>query len=104
MGHMNKERFLKEVEDQLRVIFGALRDGHEPPKILKHRSEGFMQAGVFLGIVDNKELKELMETVHHEMTGMTIQERLTKQKKRWKELEIDYDQYEIPAYKRRKKK
>ncbi|MCP3869860.1 MAG: hypothetical protein GY703_17560 [Gammaproteobacteria bacterium] len=103
IGDLEKDRFMNEVAHQLRVIFDALHDGHVPPEILKHRSEGFMQAGVFLGIANNSELKKLMESVHLEVTGMTIKERTTKQKQRWKDLKTDYDQYDSPAYKRRKK-
>jgi hypothetical protein len=97
---MDGECFLGEVERQLRVIFGAIRDGHRPPEILKHRCEGFMRAGVFMGVVKNRELSDLMEAVHLEVVGMTIGERVAKQQERWGGEEIDYSQFEPPAYER----
>lgn len=97
---MDEQRFLDEVERQLRVIFGAIRDGHKPPVILKHRCEGFMRAGVFMGVVKNLELSDLMEAIHLEVVGMTIDERMAKHKERWEGEEIDYSQFELPAFER----
>jgi len=97
---MDKQCFLDEVERQLRVIFGAIRDGHKPPEILKHRCEGFMRAGVFMGVVKNLGLSDLMEATHLDVVGMTIDERRAKHKERWKGEEIDYSQFELPAFER----
>jgi hypothetical protein len=97
---MDAERFLGQVEKQLRVIFGAIRDGHRPPEVLKHRCEGFMRAGVFMGVVKNSELSDLMEAVHLGVVGMTIDERVAKQQERWEGDEINYNQFESPAYER----
>jgi len=57
-----------------------------------------MRAGVFLGIVTNPELAQLMERVHHDVTGMTIKERMATNRGNNKDEEIDYSQYESPAY------
>lgn len=100
---MNKAHFINEVEKQLRLIFGAIRDGNKPPEILRHRCEGFMRAGVFLGVVNNGELSELMEKIHFNVIGLTISERRASDSKRYKDLEIEYTQYDSPAYERRKK-
>jgi len=97
---MEKERYLTEVTRQLRLIFGAIRDGHKPPEIIKHRCEGVMRAGVFLGIVSNAELAQLMEAIHLEVTGVTIAERKASSRERFRDEEIDYSQYESPAYER----
>lgn len=69
---MDKERFLDEVTRQLRIIFDAIREGHKPPEVLKHRCEGFMRAGVFLGVVKTPELSTLMEDLHLDVVGMTL--------------------------------
>jgi len=97
---MDKERFLEEVARQLRHIFGAVREGHKPPEVLKHRCEGFMRAGVFLGVVSNAELAKCMEAIHLNVMGITIAERKAMKMSQFRDEEIDYSQYESPAYKR----
>lgn len=97
---MDKERFLDEVNRQLRIIFNAIREGHKPPEVLKHRCEGFMRAGVFLGVVKNPELSTLMEDLHLDVVGMTIDERMARHRDRYKDEEINYSQYESPSYER----
>lgn len=50
---------------------------------------------MFLGIVENSELSVLMEDVHLDVTGMTIAERISKKKGKFREDEIDYSRYEL---------
>ena len=97
---MEKHQFTSEVERQLRVIFTAIRAGHKPPEMLKHRCEGFMRAGVFMGVVTNVELSDLMEKIHLEVVGMTIQERIAKLKEKWSEESVDYSDFDIPTFER----
>lgn len=97
---MDKERYINEVTRQLRIIFTAIREGHKPPEALKHRCEGFMRAGVFLGVVKNTELSVLMGDLHIEVIGMTIAERQSKKREQFEDEEIDYSQYESPSYER----
>ena len=97
---MDKEQFLNEVTRQLRIIFDAIHEGYKPPEVLKHRCEGFMRAGVYLGVVKNLELSELMEDTHLDVVGMTIDERKAKHREHFKDEEINYSQYESPSYER----
>lgn len=98
---MDKEQFLQEITRQLRIIFTAIREGHKPPQVMKHRCEGFMRAGVFLGIVKYTELSALMEDLHLEVIGMTIADRKARKRGHFVDEEIDYNQYETPSYERR---
>ena len=97
---MDKHQFSSEVERQLGVIFTAIRAGHKPPELLKHRCEGFMRAGVFMGVVNNVELSDLMEKIHLEVVGMTIQERVAKHKEKWSRELVDYSDFDIPTFER----
>ena len=97
---MEKHQFTSEVERQLRVIFTAIRAGHKPPDMLKHRCEGFMRAGVFMGVMTNVELSDLMEKIYLEVVGMTIQERIANHKEKWSEESVDYSDFDIPTFER----
>jgi hypothetical protein len=97
---MDKHQFSSEVERQLRVIFTAIRAGHKPPEMLKHRCEGFMRAGVFMGVVNNVELSDLMEKIHLVVVGMTIQERVAKHKEKWNRELVDYSDFDMSTFER----
>ena len=47
-----------------------------------------------------EELAELIEHVHRDVTGMTIKERMARKGASYRDEEIDYSQYESPAYER----
>ena len=97
---MDKHQFASEVERQLRVIFTAVRSGHRPPEMLKHRCEGFIRASVFMGVVTNVEMSDLMEKIHLEVVGMTIKQRIAQHKKKWSEESVDYSDFDIPTFAR----
>ena len=98
---MNKDEFLSEVENRLSKMFAASKEGYKVAPIDRHRLEGFMQAGVFIGLVSNAELSELMEAVHMNVYGQTIAERRAACSTGWQNESIDYSQYDQPAYVRR---
>ena len=95
---MNKFEFLKHVEKQLSEVFKQVQIGNRPDK-QKYRTEGFMQAGRVLGIVNELELNELMEKVHIDVFGMTIKEREKKKLEMQKQLEeSDFAELDIPTF------
>lgn len=100
--YMNREDYLAEVESRLFRMFAASKAGHKAALIDKHRIEGFMNAGVFMGIATNSELSVLMESTHQSVFGMSIQDRKNKNNTRWEESIIDYSQYDLPTYVRNK--
>ena len=59
-----------------------------------------MRAGVFMGVMTNVELSDLMEKIHLEVVGMTIQERIAKHKEKWSEESVDYSDFDIPTFER----
>ena len=95
---MDKELYLAEVSDRLMRIFCAIKNGYKPLLIDKHRCEGFMQAGEFLGVSTNAELSELMEEIHQSVFGESIPQRRSRKMEKWQEEAIDYEPYEDPTF------
>ena len=98
----DKEDYLREVENRLTRMFRASRDGHKAAPADRHRFEGFMQAGTFLGLAGGDELKSLMNRVHVDIFGKTIQDRESEQSAPQVPESIDYSQYEESTYEREK--
>jgi hypothetical protein len=96
----NREEYLHELESRLIRMFRASRDGHKAAPEERHRLEGFMQAGSFLGFATGDELKSLMNRVHVDVFGKTIQDRQAEQSTVQVPEAIDYSKYEQPTYER----
>ncbi|RLA54490.1 MAG: hypothetical protein DRR42_01535 [Gammaproteobacteria bacterium] len=95
-----REEYLHELESRLIRMFRASRDGHKAAPEERHRLEGFMQAGSFLGLAAGDELKSLMNQVHVDVFGKTIQDRQAEQSTIQIPEAIDYSKYEHPTYER----
>ncbi len=97
---MNKNRFLEEVREQLQLIFLGISTGQKPSLRDKSRLEGFMRAGAVLGATTNRELRDLMESVHMKVFGESIDERKAHRRIQLPNDDIDYEKYERPAIER----
>ncbi|WP_066959380.1 hypothetical protein [Microbulbifer sp. Q7] len=97
---MKQETFIPEVSRRLRQLFSTSKLGMAIPPSERHRLEGFMQAGIFLGLSSKAELAELMEGIHLEVFGKTIAERKAEAPSSWVFEEVDYALYETPTYQR----
>ncbi len=75
-----KKKFLKNLEAQLRESLTAARAGEKISDADKFRCEGFMQAGVELGLVSDEEIQELIKAVHVSVYGESITARRGKEK------------------------
>lgn len=95
---MDKDQYLAEVESRLRRMFSASKSGYKTPAVDRHRLEGFMQAGVFFGLTDNRELTQLMEETHFSVFGKTIRERREDNPLNWQSEPVDYRAYEAPTF------
>ena len=96
----SREEYLNEVENRLARMFRASRDGHKPSPTERHRLEGFIQAGSFLGLASKDQLQALMEQVHYDIFGKSIEERQSEQTTSWVPEDIDYSQYDQPTFER----
>ncbi|WP_237066725.1 hypothetical protein [Microbulbifer guangxiensis] len=101
---MNTDRthFLSEVEARLLRLFSCSKSGYRISPQERHRLEGFMQAGVFLGLTDNSALGVLMERCHQTVFNKSIAERRAENPINAGYERIDYSPYEQPAYTRRR--
>lgn len=95
---LNKEKFVEEVKCRLQNIFNSSKEGYRISSVEKNRVEGFMQAGVFLGITSNEELYSIMEQVHLSIFDMSIQDKKKIDEIKWNDDQIDYAGYEIPSF------
>lgn len=98
---MDKDKFIREVERQLTSIYGVLKEGYAIDARQKHRTEGFMRAGVFMGLVTNKEMNDLVAAVHEDILGETVKGRRMRKLETPDREQIDYSPYDTPAYVRR---
>ena len=98
---MNKDDFIDEVEKRLNRIFKASKDGYKASLIERHRLEGFMSAGVYMGVVTNAELAKVMNDIHVSIFGQSIEQRKAEKKTGWQVEVIDYSAYEQPAFERK---
>jgi hypothetical protein len=98
---MNREKYLNEVEKRLNRIFAASKEGYKVSPVERHRLEGFMAAGVFMGLVTNTELAKVMDGIHVQLFGKTIQQRKAELPGSWQEEGIDYSFYDQPTFERK---
>jgi len=97
---IDKDRYLLEIESRLGKLFRASKEGYKSPDSERHRLEGFINAGVFLGITSNQEVSAIMARVHQSVFGVSIEQRNQQQSATWPESGIDYDYYDIPTFER----
>ena len=99
----NREQYIREVENRLSTMFRASRDGYESPPADKHRLQGFIQAGTFLGLTTREEMQSLMARIHLDVFGKTIAERKSEKGVSWMSENVDYGKYDQPTYERTKR-
>jgi len=97
---MNRNAFINEVEKNITHIFSAEKNGNVPSAEQTSQLQGFIQAGVFLGLVKLPEMQALMESVHMAVFGQTMEKRKLEQPGSWSARTIDYSIYDSPAYTR----
>jgi len=94
---MDKSEYIAEVKKRLVWIFKASKEGYKIPDMERHRLEGFMYAGVFLGLATQAEMRTLLENTHVAIFGETVEERKKGKSATWPDIEINYDQYDSPT-------
>jgi len=97
---MNRNAFVTEVEKKVRKIFTAEKNGNVPTVEQTSQLQGFIQAGIFLGLVKLSEMQKLMESVHISVYGQTMEKRKLEQPGSWSARAIDYSIYDSPTYTR----
>ena len=97
---MNKYGFIEEVERRLRELYLGSKNGHIASPEQRHQLEGFIQAGIFISMVRAEEMEEVIENIHQEVFGMSIEEHKHQHAISWDGNKIDYSNYDVPTYER----
>ncbi len=75
-----KKKFISILEQQLFETMNTAKAGLKISDEDKYRCEGFMQAGVELELVSDKEIQALIRSVHESVYGESIIARRSKEK------------------------
>lgn len=92
--------YFHELDRLLTQLFTLSNQGVRPPIEMKHRCEGYMRAAVVLGIANNAEIQQRMESIHQTIFGMSIAERRARKQAQGVNTELDYSYYDTPTYTR----
>jgi hypothetical protein len=95
-----RQQFIEEAKKRLLTMFNNSKQRIKASDAERFRLQGFMQAGVFLGLSSNSELKQLMEEMHQQVFSMSIRERRLQQEAGRIAEGIDYSLYDQPTYSR----
>lgn len=95
-----RQQFMQETGQRLLTMFNNSKQRIKASDAERFRLQGFMQAGVFLGLSSNEELQKLMEKMHQQVFSMSIRERRLQQEAGRISNSIDYSLYDAPAFSR----
>lgn len=95
-----RQQFIEEAKQRLLTMFNNSKQRIKASDAERFRLQGFMQAGVFLGLSSNSELKQLMEEMHQHVFAMSIRERRLQQEAGRISNTVDYSFYDAPAFNR----
>jgi len=95
-----RQQFIEEAKQRLLTMFNNSKQRIKATDAERFRLQGFMQAGVFLGLSSNNELQQLMEEMHKQVFSMSIRERRLQQEAGRIAEGIDYSLYDQPTYSR----
>lgn len=95
-----RQQFIEEAKQRLLTMFNNSKQRIKASDAERFRLQGFMQAGVFLGLSSNNELQQLMEEMHKQVFSMSIRERRLQQEAGRISNTVDYSFYDAPAFNR----
>ncbi len=99
---MEKDKYLIEIRRQLNSFYRQVKAGHLPAPLTRHRIEGFMQAGIFLGLYTCKERDELLGAVHRDVFGVSVAIRQEQLSHLWQRDGKDYSEFDTPTWNRKR--
>ena len=98
---MDKSIFFNELAAQFRSIFLLSKQGCEN-STQRMRAQGFIHAGELLKLCHKNEVQDLMETIHKEVFGCEIAQRVSYKAKRAQAMSAgDYEYFDEPAINRK---
>jgi hypothetical protein len=97
----HRTTYLNAIKDHVTELYGVQDSKSEPYMRLKNRLDGFIHAGLVIGIASNAEIKDIVEKVHMNVFGMTIKQRGVELKLGSKAAEVNWDLYDTPTIHRK---
>ncbi|MBY5992419.1 hypothetical protein [Ferrimonas balearica] len=94
-----RERFIVECRRQLQALFERARCG-DSEELDKARTQGFIRAGEFMGLIERAESLQMMEEAHFQVFGESIAERQRRKAILKSAREGDYSLFDIPPSER----
>ena len=99
--HYKKIQYLKQIKEYLSEVYGTKDVNSKPYMRLKNRLDGFIEAGLIVGLVSRDELQEIIDAEHMTVFGMTRKQRRAESKLTTEETEVDWGFYDTPAISRK---
>jgi len=99
---MDKAKFTQECHRQLLEHF-ALVKIQKVDEAMKHRIQGFINAGEFLNLVTRDEAISIIDEAHHEIFGITKEQRKARKEEIQNSIKgDDFSVFDEPAMGRRR--
>lgn len=97
----SEKKFTDELQRQITRICRSSKEGYKTAAVDRHRLEGFIHAGVFLGLTTNQAAKALFDDTYLSITGNSLNQ-TNKRSGGAIMLELpDYDKFDTPTYLRK---
>ena len=92
-----KSKYIAGIKELLQLFYGTKDLNSAYRKKLESKVDGFIAAGILIGLISKPELQTIIDTEHMSAFGMTRDERREKLKFQSKGAAIDWDIYDIPT-------
>jgi hypothetical protein len=96
-----KSKYIAGIKELLQLFYGTKDLNSAYRKKLESKVDGFIAAGILIGIISKQELQKIIDAEHMNAFGMTRNERREKLKFQSKGAAIDWDIYDIPTIHRK---
>ena len=96
-----KFKYIAGIKELLQLFYGTKDLNSAYRKKLESKIDGFIAAGILIGLISKPELQKIIDAEHMSAFGMTRNERREKLKFQSKGVAIDWDIYDIPTIHRK---
>ena len=96
-----KSKYIVGIKELLQLFYGTKDLNSAYRKKLESKVDGFIAAGILIGLISKPELQTIIDTEHMSAFGMTRNERREKLKFQSKGVAVDWDIYDIPTIHRK---
>lgn len=94
----SKIEFTEELQRQITRICRISKEGYKTSAVDRHRLEGFIHAGVFLGLTTNETAKALLEETYLSVIGEPLSQASTKGAEAMSVGLHDYGRFDTPTF------